>query len=203
MCIRDRNTALTDLDLSDNEIINIDLSENTSLTTLRLHGNKLSSIKLYDNFDISETGKTIGKQNTYQTSIDLGSSRIINLTKGYKYYYSSKIVIPSEVDIQRFIYNLGLQNLTAKVFNNDEEISEGKVKENYILKLYYEDKAIDSVPIKIFENSAFDDKVFYKAVVDAYNSENKTSLPYTTNLTDEQLKSIKSVSYSGYNESDS
>ena len=198
-----KNTALTDLDLSDNEIINIDLSENTSLTTLRLHGNKLSSIKLYDNFDISETGKTIGKQNTYQTSIDLGSSRIINLTKGYKYYYSSKIVIPSEVDIQRFIYNLGLQNLTAKVFNNDEEVSSGKVKENYILKLYYEDKEIDSVPIIIFENSAFDDKVFYKAVVDAYNSENKTSLPYTTNLTDEQLKSIKSVSYSGYNESDS
>ena len=52
-------------------------------------------------------------------------------------------------------------------------------------------------------NSYFDDEVFYKAVIDAYNSENKTSLPYTTNLTDEQLKSIKSVSYSGYNKSDS
>ena len=43
-------------------------------------------------------------------------------------------------------------------------------------------------------NSYFDDEVFYKAIIDAYNKENKTSLPYTTNLTDEQLKSIKSVS---------
>ena len=55
-------------------------------------------------------------------------------------------------------------------------------------------------------NKYFDDEVFYNAVIDAYNEENKTSLtslPYTTNLTDEQLKSIKSVSYSGYNKSDS
>ena len=44
-------------------------------------------------------------------------------------------------------------------------------------------------------NKAFDDDVFYKAVVDAYNKENKTSLPYTTNLTDEQLSTITSISY--------
>ena len=198
-----KNTSLTDLYLNSNNISSIDLSKNTALTRLYLDYNNLSSIKLYDNFNISKLKDAIKNQNTYQTYLDLGSNRIINLTKDYKYYCSSKIVIPSEVDIQRFIYNLGLQNLTAKVFNNDEEISEGKVKENYILKLYYEDKAIDSVPIKIFENSAFDDKVFYKAVVDAYNSENKTSLPYTTNLTDEQLKSIKSVSYNGNKKSDS
>ena len=47
-------------------------------------------------------------------------------------------------------------------------------------------------------NKYFDDENFYKAVVDAYNKENKTSLSYTTNLTDEQLKNIKSVSYSRY-----
>ena len=47
-------------------------------------------------------------------------------------------------------------------------------------------------------NKYFDDENFYNAVVDAYNKENKTSLSYTTNLTDEQLKSIKSVSYSRY-----
>ena len=198
-----KNTSLTDLYLNSNNISSIDLSKNTALTRLYLDYNNLSSIKLYDNFNISKLKDAIKNQNTYQTYLDLGSNRIINLSRDYKYYYSGKIVIPSEVDIQTFIDNLGLQNLTSKVFNNDEEISEGKVKENYILKLYYEDKAIDSVPIKIFENSAFDDKVFYKAVVDAYNSENKTSLPYTTNLTDEQLKSIKSVSYNGNKKSDS
>ena len=42
-------------------------------------------------------------------------------------------------------------------------------------------------------NKAFEDENFYKAVVDAYNKENKTSLPYTTNLTDEQLKNITFV----------
>ena len=198
-----KNTSLTDLYLNSNNISSIDLSKNTALTRLYLDYNNLSSIKLYDNFNISKLKDAIKNQNTYQTYLDLGSNRIINLSRDYKYYYSGKIVIPSEVDIQTFIDNLGLQNLTSKVFNNDEEISEGKVKENYILKLYYEDKAIDSVPIKIFENSAFDDKFFYKAVVDAYNSENKTSLPYTTNLTDEQLKSIKSVSYNGNKKSDS
>ena len=198
-----KNTSLTDLYLNSNNISSIDLSKNTALTRLYLDYNNLSSIKLYDNFNISKLKDAIKNQNTYQTYLDLGSNRIINLSRDYKYYYSGKIVIPSEVDIQTFIDNLGLQNLTSKVFNNDEEVSSGKVKENYILKLYYEDKKIDSVPIIIFENSAFDDKVFYKAVVDAYNSENKTSLPYTTNLTDEQLKSIKSVSYNGNKKSDS
>ena len=198
-----KNTSLTYLYLYSNNLSSIDLSKNTALTYLDLRCNSLSSIKLYDNFDISKVSKTIGKQSAYQTIIDLGSNRIINLTKNYKYCYSSKIVIPSEVDIQTFIYNLGLQNLIAKVFNNDEETSSGKVKEGYILKLYYEDTEVDSVPIKIFENSVFDDEVFYKAVVDAYNKENNTSLSYTTNLTDEQLSSIKSVSYSGYEKSDS
>ena len=47
-------------------------------------------------------------------------------------------------------------------------------------------------------NSYFDDENFYKAVIDAYNKENNTSLPYTINLTDEQLSSIKNISYSGY-----
>ena len=191
-----KNTALTILDLSGNNLSSIDLSKNTALKILDLSYNSLSSIKLYDNFDISGVSKTIGKQSAYQTSIDLGSNRIINLTKNYKYYYSSKIVIPSEVDVQTFIYNLGLQNLIAKVFNNAEEISSGKVKEGHTLKLYYEGIEVDSVPIKVFENSVFDDEVFYKEVVDAYNKENKTSLSYTANLTDEQLSNIKDVWHS-------
>ena len=40
-------------------------------------------------------------------------------------------------------------------------------------------------------NSYFDDENFYNCVIDAYNSENKTSLPYTQSLTDTQLNSIK------------
>ena len=52
-------------------------------------------------------------------------------------------------------------------------------------------------------NSYFDDENFYNAVIDAYNKENNTSLPYTTNLTDEQLGGIRHISHSCLSESDS
>ena len=52
-------------------------------------------------------------------------------------------------------------------------------------------------------NNAFEDQVFYNAVVDEYNRKNDTNLPYTTNLTDEQLKTITKLSDSSYNEEDS
>ena len=42
-------------------------------------------------------------------------------------------------------------------------------------------------------NKYFDDDTFYKCVVDAYNKENNTSIPYTQNLSDSQLGSIKDV----------
>ena len=43
-------------------------------------------------------------------------------------------------------------------------------------------------------NSYFDDEKFYNCVIDAYNNENNTSLPYTQSLTDTQLNSIKKLS---------
>ena len=42
-------------------------------------------------------------------------------------------------------------------------------------------------------NSYFDDENFYNCVIDNYNSENKTSLPYTQSLNDTQLNSIKTL----------
>ena len=52
-------------------------------------------------------------------------------------------------------------------------------------------------------NSAFTDQNFYNCVVDSYNHKNRTSLPYTTNLTDEQLQEIEEVSCSGYQKTQS
>ena len=46
-------------------------------------------------------------------------------------------------------------------------------------------------------NDAFTDDNFYKCVVNAYNEKNNTSLPYTTNLSDEQLKTITSLNCVG------
>ena len=51
-------------------------------------------------------------------------------------------------------------------------------------------------------NTAFTDDNFYKCVVDAYNEENNTNINYTTKLTEEQLKNIKSLSCVGYDKSD-
>ena len=51
-------------------------------------------------------------------------------------------------------------------------------------------------------NKAFTDENFYKCVVDAYNYNKGTSLPYTTSLSDSQLGSIKSLSCNDYSKSD-
>ena len=51
-------------------------------------------------------------------------------------------------------------------------------------------------------NKYFDDDNFYKCVVNAYNKENSTSIPYTQSLSDSQLGSIKKVECDGYNASD-
>ena len=51
-------------------------------------------------------------------------------------------------------------------------------------------------------NNAFTDDSFYKCVVDAYNSKNKTSLPYTTTLSDEQLETITVLNCDMFNKSD-
>ena len=49
-------------------------------------------------------------------------------------------------------------------------------------------------------NKYFEDDKFYKCVVDAYNKENKASIPYTQSLSDSQLGSIKKVIVSDYAE---
>ena len=51
-------------------------------------------------------------------------------------------------------------------------------------------------------NKAFTDENFYKCVVDSYNDRNGTSVAYTTNLTDEQLKTITFLNCYGYRKSD-
>ena len=51
-------------------------------------------------------------------------------------------------------------------------------------------------------NKYFDDDNFYECVVDAYNNENKASIPYTQNLSDSQLGSIKKVECDGNGVSD-
>ena len=74
----------------------------------------------------------------------------------------------------------------------------------FIDQAFFKPTVINSfIASKIYSspaNNAFTDENFYKCVVDAYNIEHHsnnqgyTKLPYTTNLSDEQLKTIKSMS---------
>lgn len=68
---------------------------------------------------------------------------------------------------------------------------------NYV---FYEPTEINFlVASKLYKapaNSYFRDENFYKAVVDAYNEQNNANVGYTTSLSDEQLKTIKSLNLS-------
>ena len=48
-------------------------------------------------------------------------------------------------------------------------------------------------------NKAFTDDNFYKCVIDEYNKDHSTKLPYTTNLSDEQLKTVFDLNCAGKN----
>lgn len=65
---------------------------------------------------------------------------------------------------------------------------------NYV---FYEPTEMNAfIASKIYKapaNNYFKNDYFYKLVVDAYNLENGTSIPYTTNLSLDQLKTIKSL----------
>ena len=197
-----KNIELTYLNLSENNLSSIDLSKNIELTYLNLSdNNSLKIIKLYDNFNIVDN--IISAQAINQTYIDFGKGRIINSIEDYKLYLNNKLVIKESVDVDTLIRNLGLKNITAKVYDKDNQLVENNVSNNDILKLYYNDEEIQSIPIHIFNNEYFDDENFYNAVVDAYNEKNNENLPYTTNLTDEQLKTITEISYNGYDKEDS
>ena len=192
------NTALTTLNLTNNYLSSIDLSTNTALTTLYLRYNNISSIVLHYGYDTLKLEKDFGTQYSNQTNINLGNNKEIKPVDDYKYYLGAKLVIPSEIDINTFKENLRLNNLTAKIYTGKSEKTTGQVKQDDILKIYDGDNLIQDIPINIMFSSYFEDDVLYKAIVDAYNKENKTSLPYTTNLTDEQLSTITRVNYSGY-----
>ena len=76
----------------------------------------------------------------------------------------------------------------------------------FINQAFFKPTEINSfIATKVYSspaNKAFTDDNFYKCVVDAYNKDHGTKLPYTTNLSDEQLKTITRLNCDGYKKSD-
>ena len=204
-----------------NQLTTIDLTNNSKISTLNLDSNYLTYIDLskatssYVNFDASYNNlekivlnnkitmsesklkETIGKQMHSQELIDFGMKRQIKPDSTMKYFINDKILVNEVQNISSFIKKLNLENLTAKIFDSNNEVTSGNIKSGYKLNVYYENTIIQSVPIYVFMSEYFDDFDFYKAVVDSYNKENNTSLSYDVNLTEEQLSMISTVEYRG------
>ena len=76
----------------------------------------------------------------------------------------------------------------------------------FINQAFFKPTEINSfIATKIYSspaNKAFTDDNFYKCVIDEYNKDHSTKLPYTTNLSDEQLKTITRLNCDGYKKSD-
>ena len=188
------NKSLESLKLDSNYLTEINLSKNTKLGEVDLSHNRLKTIILNNKLKENKLGEYINKQYIYQELISLGDDRIINPDLSIKYSINDKIIVDSIQNISDFIKKLNLKNLTAKIFDSDEEILSGNIKSGYVLKLYFDNTIIQSIPIYTLTNKYFDDYNFYKAVVDAYNKENNTSLSYDVNLTLDQLSTINKLS---------
>ena len=186
------NTALKYLRIDDNNLSSIDLSKNTLLKTVHISNNNLSNIILNPTIDIN----VIKNQNSNQKLVDLGNDKQIQPIDEYYWYINQKIVIPTSEELDLFIENLGLENLSAKIYSGEEEKKSGQIKNGDILKIYDGETEIQNLTIEIFMNSKFKDENFYKAVINAYNNINNTNLPYTTSLDNEQLETITRLSSS-------
>ena len=218
-----KNTNLTELDLYKNNLSTIDLSSNVNLTELYLYRNNLStidlsnnvnlsSLKLSENYNLNKIAlpdndkldfSVISSQKTKTKYIKYGTTKVFEPVEEYDMYLNNKISIQTEEEIDKFKTNLGLKNLTAKIYNDEEEVTTGKIKDGYILKIYDGEKELGKLTIEVFEGiSGFKDKNLYHCVIDAYNKKNNTSLEYTTNLTDEQLLTITELRCNGTSEED-
>ena len=73
----------------------------------------------------------------------------------------------------------------------------------FIDQAFFKPTEINSfIATKIYSspaNKAFTDDNFYKCVIDEYNKDHSTKLPYTTNLSDEQLKTVFDLNCAGKN----
>ncbi len=193
------NTNLEKIEYNRTNIKKIDLLNNSNLKSLSLNDSELSEIKIPE-LPADASKKTLRQivtsVRTNQTYINIGNSKTIIPASNYKYYIGKEVVIPENISVNEFINNLGLEGLTAKVFNSEisEEITEGNVADGEFVKIYDGDTVIDQLTISVLADTQFNDKVFYKAVIDAYNEANPdNTVNYNTSLTDEQLATIESL----------
>ena len=205
----DNNIYLKYLNLSNNNLENIDLSKHAGsfYNGLYLADNNLKNINLYNYFDTNKIKEVLGNQKANQTSIYFGEYKSIIPNDEYEFYINSKIVIPKSINVEVFIENLGLENLYAKVFRGNIELTNSNVLEGDILKIYDWKNEIQSIPIHILSNEVvesgmFQDVNFSQCVVDMYNDLNETNVSSIYELSDKDLKTITYLNCPNRNISD-
>lgn len=74
---------------------------------------------------------------------ELTKINLMNITSNKYTISNSKIYIGKDIDYSTFINTLVLNDVTVKIFNNEEEITTGTLTENHKLKVYYKEEVID------------------------------------------------------------
>jgi len=207
-------TDLKDLYVTNSALEEIDISNSSNIASLKINNSMLKTIKFpkennYSNFslegnylnniELPELTKLtnplthLGVQYVNQFSISYDENKEIVPTGEYKFYLNNKIVIPQKEEVGSFISNLRLNNLSAKVYRNDNEVVAGNVISGDILSVYDEDKEVQSLVIKVFANDLFEDENLYGCIINQYNMVNKTELTTEDRLTKSQLESLTSL----------
>lgn len=190
------NKNLTDLDLNDNFISTIDLSNTKIKDWFYVRNNNLKEIILCDSYDTENliSRKPLSNQGDFTSYINFGNEKVVSPTTDYLYYLSKNLIIKDNDIVSSIIDNLNLNNLTAKIFRNDDELGlSDVVNDGDILKIYDKNIAIQTLTINIFNNSKINNFPLYKSIIESYNKLNNTTYNYTYDLSDEQLNLIKTL----------
>lgn len=190
------NKNLTDLDLNDNFISTIDLSNTKIKDWFYVRNNNLKEIILCDSYDTENliSKEPLSNQGDFTSYINFGNEKVVSPTTDYLYYLSKNLIIKDNDIVSSIIDNLNLNNLTAKIFRNDDELGlSDVVNDGDILKIYDKNIAIQTLTINIFNNSKINNFPLYKSIIESYNKLNNTTYNYTYDLNDEQLNLIKTL----------
>lgn len=193
----ENNTNLTQIDLRQNNLTELDISNIPPLYFGNYYWmNNISSIK----FNPSSTTYDLDGQANGFKNIDFGNDKKMNIKNDNYKISGDSIIINGEPSVEEFISNLGLRNLTVKVCSNSscsKQITEGIITEEYYVIIpELNDLEFDII---LFNSSYFDNYYLYRNIISEYNSANP-SKRYTVknDLTEEELITIKSLSYFPY-----
>ena len=182
------NINLLILNASNNKLTKIDLSNNTKLGKLYVDYNQLTSLDTDNNINLL----ILNASNNKLTKIDVSkNTKLYNLNVSNNQLTNLNVRNNEKLEYLYANHN----NLKELDISNNILLKKIDINNNYIISLDTSNNPSleKDIIIPYPKNKKFSDGIFYYCVVAAYNNENNTSFPYTTNLTDEQLSSIKSV----------